>query len=41
MQNSSGYEAGTVEAARYSDLLLRVVVEIYHGFARLQKSKNV
>jgi hypothetical protein len=39
MQNSSGCEAGTVEAARYSDLP-RLVVEIYCGFARVQTSKK-
>ncbi|KAJ7824300.1 hypothetical protein B0H14DRAFT_3728779 [Mycena olivaceomarginata] len=37
--HSSGCEAGAVEAARYSDLLRRVVVEIYRGFAYVQVSK--
>ncbi|KAJ7858479.1 hypothetical protein B0H14DRAFT_3634104 [Mycena olivaceomarginata] len=40
MPNSSGCEAATVEAARYSDLLRRVVVEIYRGFGRVQTSKK-
>jgi hypothetical protein len=37
--HSYGCEAGAVEAARYSYLLRRVVVEIYRGFARVQVSK--